>query len=72
MDTIWTLLINNIEWLFSGIGTLIIAGLGRYFYRRKKKTSSQTIQSGKDSLNIQAGRDINIQAKSKEGIVEDE
>ena len=66
MDTIMTWLINNIEWLFSGIGIVVLVGLGRYFFRRRQKTSSQTIRSGERSFNIQAGRDINLQEKANE------
>lgn len=45
-------IINNKEWLFSGIGISIISILFLTF----KKKSSQTIKYGKDSTNIQADK----------------
>ena len=55
--------INNIEWIFSGIGVFIIALVIRMFLNRKRKKTSnirQKIKSGKKSTNIQAGRDLEI------------
>lgn len=65
MDTILIWLANNSGLLFSGIGTAIFIGLAGYFFRRKQTTESQTIHSGQNSINLQAGRDINLQEKRK-------
>ena len=77
LDTILNWLINSIEWLFSnkewlfsGIGIAIGTWVIRRFFRRSQTTSNQTIQSGEKSVNVQAGRDIILQANAKERNVE--
>jgi len=57
-------ILDNKEWLFSGVGIVIIAWVFRLFYKQRQ-TSSQTIKSGDNSTNIQAGRDINMTSKDK-------
>lgn len=50
-----------IEILFSGLGTTI---LGYIFFKQwKYRQSIQKQKSGKNSINIQAGRDIKIKNK---------
>lgn len=65
MDVFISWLFNNKEWLFSGLGLMIIAWIGRLFYKQPQTTSSQHIRSGDSSTNVQAGRDVNIGTKKK-------
>lgn len=61
-DGIMDWIIQNKEWLFSGIGVTIIVGLIGIFIKSKLKNGSkrQIIKSGNHSTNIQGGRDVNI------------
>lgn len=52
-------ILDNKEWLFSGIGVLIISVFLGFIFR-KKTDIKQTQKSGKNSTNYQSGRDINI------------
>lgn len=54
-------IINNKEWIFSGIGLFIIS-LAINFFAKKKK-AKQIQKGGKGSKNYQAGGDININDK---------
>jgi len=55
-------IIENKDWIFSGIGVFIISLVIGLF--AKKYTSSKQIQkSGANSTNYQSGRDINIGAR---------
>jgi len=50
---------DNIEWIFSGIGVFIITLILSLI--KFKKGSQGMVQNGKDeSLNIQSGKNINI------------
>jgi len=49
-------LIENKEWIFSGIGVLAIS----VFITRRKSEKKMSQKSGKQSRNLQAGRDINL------------
>ena len=65
IKTIW----DNKEWLFSGLGitilTVVFAAIGRFINKSK---TSQSIKSGKNSSNFQAGKDnkINISPDKKD------
>lgn len=50
--------IQNKEWLFSGIGVVIITGIIRLVF--KNKIPNQSITSGENSHNYQSGNDLNI------------
>ena len=67
MDDIIKFLVNNKEWLFSGVCVAIIGSTVRMIFRRKKK--DQEIKAASESTNVQAGDKakitINIQ-KSKD------
>ena len=65
MDRLIEWVLNNKEWLFSGVGLVVIAWIGRVVYKRRHTTSIQNIQSGSNSKNIQAGRDVNISSNPK-------
>jgi hypothetical protein len=60
LGDITTWVIENKEWLFSGAGLAAIVWIGRFFCKKRYATSTQTIRSGGKSINVQAGRDINI------------
>lgn len=63
--------IENKEWLFSGVGLVILAWIVRKLFRRTRDTSSQAIRAGDNSANIQAGRDVNIKATKSASDVEE-
>jgi hypothetical protein len=57
-------IINNKEWIFSGIGVSVLVWLYAVI-RRSKPSVKQTIKSGARSHNVQALGDINISTKRK-------
>ena len=57
--------LNNCEWIFSGIGVFVIGLIITIFRKKKKKNFSQYQKSGKNSINIQASRDITFGDKKK-------
>ena len=59
----WVL--DNKEWLFSGIGGMLLIWIGRMLFNRRKAASSQRIRSGRNSTNLQAGRDIHLKNEAK-------
>lgn len=63
---------NNKEWVFSGVGITVLSLISHFFYKQKPPSSQQQIKSGNNSVNIQIGRDINIDAKSEKMSNEDE
>jgi predicted tellurium resistance membrane protein TerC len=56
-------IINNKEWIFSGIGVFIIAFVLKIFLSRNNRTIKQIQNTGKESTNIQSAGDININNK---------
>jgi hypothetical protein len=58
LDWLW----ENRQWVFDGIGIAIIGGVIAWLRSRKKGDSGihQSQRSGKNSVNLQSGRDINI------------
>ena len=65
MSVIINWLVDSKEWLFSGAGIVIISLVVRFFIKRNNSSTTQTIKSGTQSTNIQAGRDINMGSISK-------
>lgn len=53
----WSIVIENKEWIFSGIGVTL---LGVFFSFLKKNKPNQIIKSGSNSLNIQSGGNSDI------------
>lgn len=54
-------IIENADWVFSGIGIAILTVLGGLFRKKKlDNKNSQTINSGNNSNNIQGGGNINV------------
>jgi hypothetical protein len=56
MDWLWI----NRQWVFSGVGVAVVAGVIGLFWRRRSTGFVQKERSGSHSTNIQAGRDIHI------------
>lgn len=52
-------LLDNIEWIFSGIGVLILSVLVGLFLKRRQ-TPKQVIYSGTRSNNIQTTGDVTM------------
>jgi hypothetical protein len=54
-------LVDNKEWVFSGIGVALLAALVNFiFLKWNRSFLSQKQKSGKNSTNYQAGGDINV------------
>lgn len=54
-------IIDNREWVFSGIGVLVLSTVGGFILKNKeKKNVSQSINSGNNSTNIQGGDNTTI------------
>lgn len=65
MDDLLSWIIRNKEWLFSGVGVVVVAWIGRIIYKGRQAAPTQNIRSGSNSTNIQVGRDVNINNESK-------
>ena len=52
-------IINNTEWIFSGVGVFIFS----FFLIRNKNKVKQSQKGGSNSTNIQVGGDFNINDK---------
>ena len=72
MDEFIKWVVENKEWLFSGAGWgllgVIVSWIGYVVFKRRP---SQKIRSGKNSVNIQAGRDIQMKSESKRNNVDE-
>lgn len=66
LNTAISWLKENKAWLFSGIGVLILSGLVRLLFRRKSAASSQKLESGDNSINIQAGGNVHTNIPSSD------
>jgi hypothetical protein len=66
INNILNWIVQNKEWIFSGIGVAVITGFISILSKNKGTSSKQTIRSGGGSNNLQAGRDIrNIEMTKK-------
>jgi hypothetical protein len=59
-----TYVVDNKDWIFSGIGVLVISFLLTAL-KKSRSSPKQTINSGARSKNFQSLRDINISTKRK-------
>ena len=64
-------LIQNKEWVFSGIGVPIVIGIITFLFKRKNsKGGSNGVQqnqsSGKNSTNIQGGHNVTVTLGEKD------
>jgi hypothetical protein len=57
--------ISNKEWLLSGVAVAVPIAIITWFLTRKSVNQKQIQKSGKNSINIQTGRDINIELENK-------
>ncbi len=64
MDSLIDWVGDNMEWLFSGIGVLVLSAVGGLVFKKRHTSSKQVIRSGDRSTNIQVGRDVNIETKN--------
>ena len=71
MEDFFSWVINNIEWLFSGVGLVVVAWVVRLVFKRAYASSTQTIRSGDSSTNVQAGRDVKLATKKNGNDVEE-
>lgn len=55
--------VDNKEWLFSGVGVVLVSWVGRILFKRMQTSSTQIIRSGDRSNNVQAGRDVSMGTK---------
>jgi hypothetical protein len=72
LEEFFAWIFHNKEWLFSGVGLMVVAWVGRLIFKKTYASSTQTIRSGNNSTNIQAGRDVSIGMKKKGNDVEEE
>lgn len=70
LEDFGTWVIENKEWLFSGIGVTVSVGVLALIFKKTKASSTQTIRSGGNSTNILAGRDVSIGAEKSRKDVE--
>ncbi|HLR16586.1 MAG TPA: hypothetical protein VK099_01815 [Alcanivoracaceae bacterium] len=63
MKEFLTWIVDNQHWLFSGVGLVVFAWIGRFFFRKRHASPTQTIRSGDGSINIQANRNVNFGVK---------
>ena len=59
------LIMENIKWIFSGIGVVLVTAIFKIFYKKKKKYHKIKMnqKSGRKSTNIQIGGDYNKYGK---------
>lgn len=61
MDWIIGNIVDNREWIFSGIGVLILSVAARLIFKNKeKKNINQNIKSGDNSTNVQGGDNTTV------------
>lgn len=65
MADITNYIINNKEWIFSGIGVFFLTLLVGLLFRQGTAKSSQNIKAGDNSTNIQVGGDMNSGTQQK-------
>ena len=54
----WDAIVNNRQWIFDGVGALVIIAFLGWLFRTRKDPKQQSQRSGSKSTNYQAGRDI--------------
>lgn len=57
MNDVWSYILDNAKWIFSGIGVAVVSFIAYFLKRRSTK---QYQKGGRNSTNVQVGRDINI------------
>jgi len=62
MKPIFDFIIINKEWIFSGIGAVIVASV--FALLKKDRSINQKQDSGNNSNNVQAGRDVYVESQN--------
>lgn len=57
---------SNYKWVFSGIGVVILGAIFSFFRKSKSNGISQKQRSGNNSINIQAGNNVEFTKKNDE------
>lgn len=70
MEELWAWAFKNKEWLFSGIGVVVIGWVGQLIFKKSNDSSTQNIRSGAGSINVQGGRDVTVGTKNMKNDVE--
>lgn len=65
MTDLTNYIVNNKEWIFSGIGVFFLTIFFGFLFHRRKTGISQNIKSGNNSTNIQVGGDMSSGALKK-------
>lgn len=62
-------IMDNANWIFSGVGIVVFSVLG-YFAKRlfEGGSSGQKQNAGRNSVAIQAGRDVQVGNQNKQGM----
>ena len=58
-------LIENKDWVFSGVGVMAITAIGGILFKKKNSGKQQSIQSGDNSTNIQGGNNVRVEIGGK-------
>lgn len=58
MNQIIEFIDKNKEWIFSGIGVLVVGGIGKFLFSQKEKSDVQKAKSGRNSTIIQTKGDV--------------
>jgi len=67
-NNLFECILNNKEWLFSGIGVAVLVGIAAIIRRKKSAiSSSQKQKSGRHSSNLQIGGDVKITTDTGSG-----
>ncbi|MCY9843071.1 hypothetical protein [Vibrio caribbeanicus] len=64
MNELWQFLVDNYEWIFSGIGVAVIGAIIASRRNNNGATLSQSQKSGANSTNIQVGGNVEFTQKS--------
>lgn len=64
MSDIWQLIVDNYQWVFSGIGVVFIAGVFAFIKKKNSSKISQKQTSGDNSTNIQVGGNVQFTQKN--------
>lgn len=57
-------IIDNAQWVFSGIGVFVLGLFIAFLKRENTATTKQKQKSGNNSINIQAGGNVEFNKKS--------
>ena len=64
LEKITKFFVENYQWIFSGIGVLVLGRIFMLFKKRSNKVVDQKQKSGEGSTNIQVGGDVKLIKKN--------